>query len=227
MNDPVQLLRMLLLKSQGLTATTENPHFVEQMEAAAAAVPQSGGIILVDDSPLGSLNRTPNVATGTQSRALVAAYLLLYADSNVGWSSRCVSLRPPHACKGWEREAERGHPTGREQSCARLGSAFEVAGSAFEVAATQMFHIPATLDPSYARQWHRARRRLTTTGRWVWQRGGRGAAAAALGRRRGGSVQGRLPAGASSRTHQRRQRPGRGVLSPRFFFQCYAVCSSL
>jgi hypothetical protein len=57
----------------------------KQLEAAA---PDEGGIILVDDSPNGSLNRTMNVATGTQSRALMAAFLVLESGSAVGMSSR-------------------------------------------------------------------------------------------------------------------------------------------
>lgn len=67
-------LKSLLLFTQGLKATEENMEFAKLVKAAQS---EGQGIILVDESPLGTLNRTLNRATGTQCRALIAAYLLL------------------------------------------------------------------------------------------------------------------------------------------------------
>lgn len=72
--NPKSLLKAALLFSQGLTGTEENTKFVAEV---AALVEKGQGIIVLDESSLGGLNRTLNRPTGTQSRALKAAYLLL------------------------------------------------------------------------------------------------------------------------------------------------------
>lgn len=69
----MDLLRTGLMKTQGLVATSENPTFVADVKAL---VPEGTGIITVDESVFGSLNRSKATAVPTQSRALMGAFLL-------------------------------------------------------------------------------------------------------------------------------------------------------
>eukprot|EP00241_Pyramimonas_parkeae_P012220 CAMPEP_0114264194 /NCGR_PEP_ID=MMETSP0058-20121206/23026_1 /TAXON_ID=36894 /ORGANISM="Pyramimonas parkeae, CCMP726" /LENGTH=285 /DNA_ID=CAMNT_0001380751 /DNA_START=178 /DNA_END=1035 /DNA_ORIENTATION=+ len=85
--SPKAFLRSALLATQGLKATEENELFTAQV---AAQIPEGTGIVLVDESALGNMNRTMNKATGTKSRALIAAYMLSIADiSTLGTILHC------------------------------------------------------------------------------------------------------------------------------------------
>mmetsp|Transcript_16926 Transcript_16926/g.23377 ORF Transcript_16926/g.23377 Transcript_16926/m.23377 type:complete len:300 (-) Transcript_16926:1-900(-) len=67
-------LRSAILVSQGLTPTRENPNFLAQLEAA---VPAGNAIVLMDDNSMGTLNPSGSQQIGQQSRALIAAYLIV------------------------------------------------------------------------------------------------------------------------------------------------------
>jgi len=68
-------LRTGLMLSQGLAATRENPAFTDEV---LAVMPEGAGIVVADGAGAScSLNSARAGATGTQSRALMAAYLLV------------------------------------------------------------------------------------------------------------------------------------------------------
>lgn len=72
---PADVLKAGLLATMSIVATKENPFFVDMVRAEVKA--DTVGIVVVDDSKLGTLNRTYANNKATRCRAIVAIFCLL------------------------------------------------------------------------------------------------------------------------------------------------------
>lgn len=105
-NSPAQLLKKLLLLSQGVTPLEPNPEFVQQ---TLPAVEKATGVILADAEG-GSLQSSNGFPYGKQSRSLSAAYLLL---AKGGMKQGSVEFLAP-GLNGWFKQGMDGTGTVQE-----------------------------------------------------------------------------------------------------------------
>lgn len=105
-NSPAQLLKKLLLLSQGVTPLEPNPEFVQQ---TLPAVEKATGVILADAEG-GSLQSSNGFPYGKQSRSLSAAYLLL---AKGGTKQGSVEFLAP-GLNGWFKQGMDGTGTVQE-----------------------------------------------------------------------------------------------------------------
>lgn len=92
-NSPSQILKKVLLLSQGVTPLEPNSGFTEE---ALKVIKGSKGVVLVDAEG-GSLEASPGFPYGKQCRSLTAAYLLLRQG---GWGRKQLEFLAP-GLNGW------------------------------------------------------------------------------------------------------------------------------